>query len=360
LEPTTQDIDGPAGTDFGFLAGGGAAARLIAGIDWAATPLGPVAHWPVTLKVALGMALNSRFPKALVWGPSLTTFYNDAFKPILGAKPEAMGRSFAEVWAEAWDRLGSIAERAFAGEATFIEDYPVTIERHGHPEDCHFTFCYSPIRDPEGRVVGMMDTVIETTGKVAVERSAALMNAELQHRLKNSLSVVSSIARQTLRSTPDARQATEVLGNRLQALAETHGLLSGRGTPGAMVGDVVRTALAPYVHETGRIDLDGPPVRLNEKQALALALAINELATNALKYGALSVPEGKVTVTWRATQGSGELLWAEHGGPPVTPPDRTSFGTLLLSSVIPGDFGGTGKLTYAPEGLRYRLTAEPG
>ncbi|HCW18409.1 MAG TPA: hybrid sensor histidine kinase/response regulator, partial [Achromobacter sp.] len=107
-----------------FLAGGGEMGLRVAAFDWAATPLGPIAEWPSALRIATGMVMASRFPCCLVWGKELITLYNDAFTPILGTKPDALGRPFSEIWHEAWTLIGPIAERAFAGEATFIEDYP--------------------------------------------------------------------------------------------------------------------------------------------------------------------------------------------------------------------------------------------
>lgn len=98
--------------------------------------------------------------------------YNDAFEVILGEKPDALGRSFAEVWSEAWDSLSPLVDRAFAGQATFIENFPLEINRHGYAEQAFFTFCYSPVRDEDGVVVGMLDTVIETTGQVIATRRA--------------------------------------------------------------------------------------------------------------------------------------------------------------------------------------------
>ncbi|PWC39860.1 hypothetical protein TSO352_01605 [Azospirillum sp. TSO35-2] len=148
--------------------------------DWSVTPLGDPRHWPPSLRTTVSIVMNSRIPSAVVWGPSLVTIYNDAFRPILGSKPEALGRSFREVWAEVWHLIGPIAERAFAGEATFIEDFPLVINRHGMPEPVWFTFCYSPVRDETGAVVGMIDTVIETTESVRARNAVAAMNAHLE------------------------------------------------------------------------------------------------------------------------------------------------------------------------------------
>ncbi len=98
------------------------------------------------------------FPQAIVWGPQLITLYNDAFTPILGNKPYALGRTFSEVWSEAWAEISPICDAAFQGHATYIENFPLVIERGQAQEQAYFTFCYSPIRDPQGAVVGMLDT----------------------------------------------------------------------------------------------------------------------------------------------------------------------------------------------------------
>ncbi|HEY0420163.1 MAG TPA: PAS domain S-box protein [Acetobacteraceae bacterium] len=153
-----------------FPVGGGVMGEKIRAYDWDASALGPIRAWPPALRMAVEIVLASKFPKCLVWGPALIAIHNDAFMPILGDKPEALGRSFHDVWSEVWDTIEPIADRAFAGEATFIEDLALEINRHGRPEQAFFTFCYSPIRDETGAVVGMMDTVIETTGKVVAER----------------------------------------------------------------------------------------------------------------------------------------------------------------------------------------------
>src|SRR4051794_27963188 len=174
-------------------------ARLVRAFDWAATPLGPAADWPAELKTVVNLILDSRFPAAVVWGPGLVTIYNDAFRPILGDKPEALGRSFADVWAEVWDEIGPIAEKAFAGEATFLEDLPLVIDRGGRPETAWFTFCYSPLRLADGTVAGMMDTVVETTATVRARADLEVLNQELRHRLKNTLATVQALARGTLK-----------------------------------------------------------------------------------------------------------------------------------------------------------------
>lgn len=149
-----------------WLDGGGLMAESIRNHDWAATPLGPLEHWPDPLKTSLALCLASRFPQAVLWGPDLLTLHNGAFSQILGQKPSALGIPFRAVWQEAWADIGHMANRALAGEAVYIEDFPLVIDRNGGPERAYFTFCYSPIRDHDGKVLGMLDTVTETTASV--------------------------------------------------------------------------------------------------------------------------------------------------------------------------------------------------
>ena len=149
-----------------WLDGGGLMAERIRNRDWATTPLGPLEHWPDALKTSVALCLASRFPQAVLWGPQLLTLHNDAFAQILGQKPLALGKPFSDVWQEAWADIGSMAQRALAGEAVFIEDFPLIIDRNGGPERAYFTFCYSPIRGHDGKVLGMLDTVTETTASV--------------------------------------------------------------------------------------------------------------------------------------------------------------------------------------------------
>ncbi len=346
-------------SSFHFLDGGGETGEAIRSHDWSANDLGPLEGWPSALKIALGMALNSKFPKCILWGPRLITLHNDAFRPILGAKPPALGRAFSDVWSEAWHEIGPIAARAYAGEATFIENFPLVIDRHGYPEQCYFTFCYSPIRDENGIVRGLIDTVIETTATVEAQRQARLLNGELGHRIKNTLTVVSAIVNQTLRSTETDVEAREALAQRIDALAQAQSLLTRSSSAGADLRDVINEALAPFRTGTGQFTIEGPPVLLPSGQALSLALAINELATNALKYGAMSAPSGRVKLRWSAgrpgTEDAFRMVWTEAGGPPVRKPSRRGFGSRIIEQALAHDFKGETTLIHCPEGVRCEL-----
>ncbi|NNB71945.1 response regulator [Pseudomonas fluorescens] len=160
-----------------WLQGSSEMAERVRQHDWASTPLGELEQWPDVLKTTVALCFASSFPQSIIWGPHLITLYNDAFIPILGDKPDSLGRAFSEIWREAWDDIGPIANAAFEGHATYIENYPLVVERGNGPEQAYFTFCYSPVRDPQGRVVGMLDTVTETTATVFLSRRLAVLDA---------------------------------------------------------------------------------------------------------------------------------------------------------------------------------------
>jgi two-component sensor histidine kinase len=297
--------------------------EAIRAFDWSGTPLGPMAQWSIELRTAVSLVLESGFPKALVWGPDLITLYNDAFRPILGDKPEALGRSFREIWPEAWDSIGPIAERAFAGEATFIENYQLEIERYGRRETAWFTFSYSPVRLADGSVGGMMDTVVETTATVRAQIESEVLREELAHRLKNTLAMVQAIAS---RNFSDAREK-EAFQARLQALAEAHDVLQRQQWSAASMRTTVEALLALHGR---RFDIAGPDVQMGARATVGLSLILHELATNAIKYGALSVPQGRVSLRWHIRADELVVYWRERGGPAVVAPTRQGFGSRLI------------------------------
>jgi PAS domain S-box-containing protein len=160
----------PSNAELPFLAGGGEMGAAMRSHDWAATPLGPPAGWPQALKTAVGIMLQSKFPMFLAWGEELNILYNDSYIDMLGGKHPALGRRFADVWAEIWDDIGPLAERALAGEATYSENLPLLMRRRGYDEQTWFTFSYSPLRADKGSVCGMFCACVETTAAVLAER----------------------------------------------------------------------------------------------------------------------------------------------------------------------------------------------
>jgi len=339
-----------------FLDGGGAMGAAIRDFDWSTTPLGAIEAWPAALRIAVGMMVSSRFPKCIIWGPYQITLHNDAFGEILGDKPAPLGRPLQEVWSEVWHEIGPLVELAYSGEPVFLQDLGLSIDRSGRREDAWFTFCYSPIRDELGQVCGIMDTVIETTEKVLAVRNAQLINAELSHRIKNTLAMISAVANQTFRHADTLDSARERFTDRIAALGEAHSILIQQEWTAAPIRAVIEGALAPHRPGTGRFALSGPPVRLSSRQALSLALAVNELATNAAKYGALRTEHGTVSLTWEAAGEDFRLVWRETGGCACSGPRHKGFGSQLMERILPADFSGRAEMTFAPEGLRYELT----
>lgn len=328
-------------------------AQLVREFDWASTPLGPSDDWPPELKTLVREILDSRFPSAIVWGPGYTTVYNDAFRPILGDKPEALGRSFADIWSEAWHEIGPIAERAYKGEATYIEDFPLVIERFGKPEQAWFTFCYSPLRLRDGTVAGMIDTVVETTSTVRARADLDVVNKELGHRLKNTLALVQAIAEQTLRGVTE-RSAVDALRDRLRALGHAHDVLLRQSWAAASLDEVVRECLAS-LDGLEQIAIDGPDIAIASRTSLSLSLILHELTTNAVKYGALSVPDGRVSLSWEVDSGTFRMRWVESGGPEIEPPVKRGFGTRLIGRGLA--VAGKVELNYHPAGFEMDLSA---
>ncbi len=209
------------------------------------------------------------------------------------------------------------------------------------------------VRDEHGAPVTMYGAIRDITATKLAEERQALLTHELQHRIKNILATVSAIASQTLR-TGDLETSRESFMMRIKALSEAHNILTATRWTDASLRSVVEAAIAPH-DMAGRIALHGEDLRLNPRMALSLALAVNELATNAIKYGALSNGTGRVTVEWHLhTNGAGpELIWTwrETGGPQVAPPNRRGFGSVLIERVLGADFGGSVRLEYAPAGV---------
>ena len=153
------------------LSGGGEMGALARQVDWRQTAVGPPESWPQSLRTAVSMLLESKFPMLLCWGPDFIQFYNDPFRPILGArKHPALGRSTRDTFAEAWHIIGPLFEQVMAGTAVGFDDMLVPLDRNGFLEECYFVYSYSPFRVESGNVGGVLVTCTETTGRVVAER----------------------------------------------------------------------------------------------------------------------------------------------------------------------------------------------
>jgi PAS domain S-box-containing protein len=162
-----------------LFAGGGEAGELMRQKDWSLTPLGPVEHWPQSLRTIVPVMLASRFAMRVMWGREFIFLYNDNYRPILGAEkhPSAMGRPAHESFTELWPIVGPMFERVYTGEAVAIEDGLLPLNRNGYLEECYFTLSYSPIRDDSGAVGGLLGVVYETTVRVLAERRLRTLRA---------------------------------------------------------------------------------------------------------------------------------------------------------------------------------------
>ena len=251
----SSDVDGkaigsrsmPGGAPDIFTGGGEMGARMRA-MDWSATPLGPTEDWPQSLRTLVNLMLTSSFPMFAVWGPELTFLYNDSYRPILGDKPEALGRPFAEVWADIWEDLVPLVVRALAGEATYHEDRLLVMQRHGYREETYFTFSYSPVRDETDRVAGMFCACTENTGRVLAERRLTFQ-LDLAERLRGLNDPVGVTA-----------AAAEAIGRHLGVARAGYGHIDPTGKTVSVERDWSDSGMTSLSGETRPLDGFGPAV----------------------------------------------------------------------------------------------------
>ena len=157
---------------FSFLPAGGECGKLLRSVDWSQTAVGPVQSWPQSLRIALGLMLDNKFGMYVAWGKEFTQFYNDGYRPILGSTkhPAAMGNTADQTFDESWQVIEPMFQKVMHGESIGSEDWLLPLNRHGYLEDCYFTFSYSPIRDENGNIGGVLVTVSETTERVKREK----------------------------------------------------------------------------------------------------------------------------------------------------------------------------------------------
>ena len=212
-----------------------------------------------------------------------------------------------------------------------------------------------PWRDTRGNIGGLIISWEDITAMRAAAENEKLLARELQHRTKNLIAVIQSIA---MGSFPATDRHRDVFCARLLALAGAQNLLTDANWSGAPMEEVVRRALASF---SGRFSIDGPPVFLKSNAVQGFALVLHELATNAVKHGALSVAGGRISIGWSVQRDSSEpsliFNWQERGGPPAKPPDHRGFGSVLLEHALIAS-NGAPNFVYASEGFSYQVTAE--
>ena len=233
----------------------------------------------------------------------------------------------------------------------------------------HYILRILPYRGSDSTVSGTLITFLDVSLVVRAEHHQRLLVDELNHRVKNMLTVVVSLASQTLRRSESLEAFHDAFLGRVHALSASYALLSRENWVSVSLRDVVDEETRPFVEaDAARISLQGDDVQLTPSAALAFGMALHELGTNAVKYGALSRPEGRVHVEWRPSSGEAVQLpgqpaqwlvldWTESGGPHVARPEHGGFGTLLIERGLAHELGGNATLDFRPEGLHARLCA---
>lgn len=267
-------------------------------------------------------------------------------KTVRDALPEIEAQGFVDLLDQVYR----------SGEAHVGRRVPLTLQADGSGAKAVFLdFIYQPIVDAGGQVSGIFVEGMDVTEHMHAEDRLRLLNDELKHRVKNTITVVSAIAGLTLRGA-DKSAELKTFNARLSAFGRAHDILTASSRTRAPIGEIVNDALVPHRMDDTRFRVRGPDIMLGSQQALSLSLAIHELATNAFKYGALSNPDGSVDVAWDVDDAF-HFLWKESGGPRVEPPARKGFGSQLLQRVLAADFGGQVELRFEPSGLVCLLTA---
>ena len=241
-----------------------------------------------------------------------------------------------------------------------LEPMERRVSRQDHT--AHYLLRILPYRAPDSTVDGSLVTFVDVTRIVQAEEHQRLLVDELNHRVKNMLTVVVSLASQTLRRAETLEGFSKVFLGRVQALTSAYTLLSRENWSSVQLGEVLEEELRPYMAgNRANIRLQGPAVPLEPRGALALGLAVHELATNAVKYGALSMPEGNVTVSWTLEEnGLGEQLilhWVEQNGPPVIAPKVRGFGSILIERALAHDMSAQATIDFLPDGVRATVQA---
>jgi PAS domain S-box-containing protein len=301
-----------------------------------------------------------------VWDWNITTghvVWNEAVSTLFGWPAEQVEptRSWwvARLHEDDRDRVLASIDRALAerdGDDRWTAEYRFARHDGSYAEILDRGYV---VRAPEGRAPArMIGAMLDVTQRKRAEQHQALLLAELNHRVKNTLATVQSIASQTLRRKGTLEEFAETFNGRLRSLAAAHSLLTRGNWEGAELRDIVAMALKPY-RQAENVVIDGPDAALGPNMALTFSMVLHELSTNAAKYGALSAPGGRVEVRWGSEPGEAGpdlvLRWNEYGGPPVTEPQEQGFGSYLIRNIIGYQLKGRSELTYLPEGARCEI-----
>jgi PAS domain S-box-containing protein len=282
------------------------------------------------------------------------TSWNKSAERILGyAEAEMLNQSIRRIIPhERQAEEDRILATVVAGE--MIDNFEtVRIRKDGALIDVSVTV--SPVRDPAGRVIGASKIVRDITDKRQTQQQLRDLLAEVNHRSKNLLSLVQAIARQMTRQ--GKQLDLDRFLERLQAIASNQDLLIKNDWRFILLADLVRAQLQTFGDAIGtRITIAGPHVELTPEAAQSLGMAVHELATNAAKYGALSDGEGHIDISWNRDGDRFGMRWIESGGPKVAPPERTGFGTRVISDMVKLSLDGTVEVLFPPSGLSWQIS----
>jgi PAS domain S-box-containing protein len=278
-------------------------------------------------------------------------------KAILGFGPDELNDVAAwheRVHPEDRARLRATIEDYFAGRRAGYE-----VEYRARHREGAFRWISSRgrlTRDPDGRPIRMTGVVWDVTARKEAEERQRLLLAELDHRVKNTLSRVQSILTQSLRGAASMEEFARAFEGRIAATARAHNLLTRESWRGADLRSLALEELAPYA-DAGNVTVEGEPLRLPAAAAVSFSMAFHELTTNAAKYGALSRPGGQVEVRWRREGDRLILTWEETGGPPVPAAPRRGFGSLLIERGLAYELRGAARIEFRAEGVFCRVEA---
>jgi PAS domain S-box-containing protein len=285
-------------------------------------------------------------------GEGAITSWNSGAERLLGySETEAIGQS-GDIFFTPEDRAADRPEQEMRLART---EGRATNERwHLRKDGSRFWGSGVMLPVIEGDEARYLKIFRDGTEERAAERRQALLIDELNHRVKNTLALVQSLARQSLRGDGRAADARDAFEGRLQALATAHDLLTSKSWAPVELTDLVYRTLEGCYGNPDHVSVDGPPLALRAKTAVTIAMALHELCTNAGKYGALSTDAGRVAITWSITAQAPPRLalrWEERGGPPVAPPERRGFGTRLIEGGLAYELDGNVRLDFSPEGV---------
>ncbi|QZH76641.1 MAG: PAS domain-containing protein [Erythrobacter sp.] len=288
---------------------------------------------------------------------------NQAYRALVG-RDDLVGRTVFETLPEIVEQgfVATLDEVYVSGQAYHAHREEVLLGGEGEeaPRARYLNFIFQPIFDGEKEPLGIIVQGNDVTEEVlALERQSLLVN-ELNHRVKNTLSIVQGLAMQSFRGS-ESEAGRHVFEARLKTLAAAHNLLTEGFWGEAEVRDIVRqSAEAAAGDAVSRMEFGGDLVRLPPQTSVSLAMIVHELCTNAIKYGALSNATGSVRIWWETEGEDGRDLvfhWKESGGPEVTPPARAGFGTRLITRGIGDRATGTARMEFEPDGLLFSMRA---